>query len=171
MFLFAAESGSLSLFSPFENNLLNWFALLAFLAWLWMKYMPAVFASRQEEITLALAEAARAKAEGEAFLEEQKKRVASAEQESDGILAEALELAGQMRQQMEAQTEKEMAELKQRIEQEIAAERQMAISQMRTAAAKAAIRLTESALPRTITDDVRSGLLDQFLDELEAASR
>jgi len=171
MFLFATMENSNPFLSLFENNLINWCVLIAGLYWLINKYLPPIFAAREESIKTALADAARARAEGETFLEAQKQKIANAEKEMDNILAEAVQVANQMRQQMEAQTQKEIADLSARIGQEIANERQLAISQLRSASARAAINLTKSALPAAITDGVKTRLLDQFVGELEVASK
>lgn len=171
MLLFATVENGNAIFNFFENNLLNWFVLVGLVGWLWMKYMPGVFASRQQSITTAIADAARARAEGEAFFRVQKEKIASAEKEADNILAEAVQVAKQMKEEMEKQTAREVADLKARIEQEIANERQLAISQLRSAAAKAAITLSGAALPPAITDSARARLLDQFLAELEVVRK
>lgn len=157
------------LFEIFENNLINWLLLVGVIGWLGAKFLPGAFAARQSGIQSALTEASRARQEGEAFLEAQIKRISNAEKEMDNILAEAVAVANQMKEQMEQQTQKEIADLRLRIEQEIANERQLAISQLRTAAAKASIALTEAAMPAAITDGVKQRLLDQFVEQLEAA--
>jgi F0F1-type ATP synthase membrane subunit b/b' len=169
MLLFATMENSNAFISLFENNLFNWVLLVVFVGWLCAKYAPAAFASRASGIQTALEDAGRARAEGEAFLQAQKQKIANAEKEMDNILAEAVQVANQMRQQMEKQTAKEMADLQARMEQEMSNERQLAISQLRSAAAKAAVILTEAALPAAITDGTRKRLLEQFVDQLEVA--
>lgn len=166
MLLFAAVDGN-ALFALFANNLINWIMLIVFLCWLIMKYSPPAFNARESSIRSALADAARARAEGETFLEVQKRKIANAETEMDNILAEAVQVAGELRKHLEEETRAEMEHFAGKIEQEIAGERQIAISQLRAAAAAAAISLTESALPAAITDSARARLLDQFLEQLE----
>lgn len=171
MLLFATMENTNTFFALFENNLFNWVVLLGAVFWLCGKFMPGMFSTREENINTALQDAARVRAEGEAFLEAQRQKIANAEKEMDNILAEAVQVANEMRQQMESQTQKEMNDLRVRIEQEIANERQLAISQLRTAAAKAAVRLSEAALPAAITDGSRARLLEQFVDQLEVARK
>jgi F-type H+-transporting ATPase subunit b len=168
MLLFATAEHGFMLFD-WNNNLINWLVLVVLLGILAARVMPAIFQSRQETIQGALAEAAAAKLAGQAFLAEQESRVSNLEKEADGILVEAKQMAERMKQEMEAQTMKEMADLRTRIEHEMDNERQLAISQLRTATAKAAIALTEKSLPSAITDSAKSRLLDQFLQQLEAA--
>lgn len=168
MLLFATAEHGFMLFD-FENNLINWLLLVVLLCILMAKIMPGIFQSRKESIESALSEASLAKQAGLAFLAEQESRVSNLEKEADGILVEAKQMAERMKQEMEAQTMKDMADLRTRIEHEMANERQLAISQLRTATAKAAIVLTEKSLPSAITDSAKARLMSQFLQQLEAS--
>jgi len=170
MLLLAAAEHGFMLFD-FENNLINWLVLVVLLCILMARVMPAIFQSRKESIETALSEAAQARANGAAFLREQESKVSNLEKEADAILVEAQEMAERMKQEMQAQTAKDMAELRTRIEHEIAGERQLAISQLRTATSKAAIALAEIALPSAITDSAKARLTDQFLQQLEASKK
>lgn len=85
-------------------------------------------------------------------------------------MAEARTLAQELRVQIEAQTVKDMAELEKKIEQQIASERQVAITQMRAVAARVAIKLTEQILPDLLTANVKSKLLGQFIEQLDSVN-
>ena len=167
MFLFAEVDTYGSLKALFENNLINWLVLMAGVIYLWNKFVPPMFKSREDSITTAIADARATKAQGEAMLEEQKVRIANAEQEAAKILDEAKGLATQLKQQMEAQTLKDIADLKAKVEQSIANERQAAISQLRQAAARASIVLTEKALPSLLDEAAKARLLTQFMEQLD----
>lgn len=167
MFLFAEVDAFESLKALFENNLINWLVLMAGVLYLWNKFVPGMFKSREESITTAIANAQATKRQGEALLEEQKVKLANAEQEAAKILDEAKNLANQLKLQMEAQTKKDMADLETKIEQSIANEKQAAITQLRQAAARASIVLTEKALPTLLDENVKSRLLTQFMEQLD----
>jgi F-type H+-transporting ATPase subunit b len=167
VFLAAIQDGG-SILGLFSNNLINWMVLVGLLVWLWSKYMPPVFAARKEQIERALQDAAQAKADGEEFLATQKKKLAQAEKESDNIVAEAKQVAIEMQKGIETQTEKDLADFATRIDQEIVKQRQMAISELRHVAAKAAIALAQEALPAAVTDASRAKLMSQFVDQLDA---
>lgn len=156
------------IFGIFRNNFINWVVLIGALVYFWNKYTPAMFAARKERIDSALRDAAAARETGEHFLNEQRAKVANAEQETQRIIEEARSLAAQLKVQMEEQTVKDLADVKRKIEQQIANERQLAITELRAAAARASIKLTESALPNLMTTDVKSRLLSQFMEQLDS---
>jgi F0F1-type ATP synthase membrane subunit b/b' len=170
-FLFAVEAaaeGGNPVFQLFENNLINWIVLIVAIVWFAAKSLPAVFEQRKAGIDAALSEARLVRTEGETFLVTQQQRIANAEKESDNILVEAKQMADKMRTDMELSTKKEIADLETRIEQEIGNQRQLAIMQLRTAAARAAISLSEEGIPKALTDDMKGKLVNNFIDQLEA---
>ncbi len=120
MFILATVEHGNALFELFSNNLINWLVLIALIAWLAQKQLPGLFAARKESIETTLKEASQARAEGQAFLEAQQKKIANAEKEAEKILVEAKEMAEQMRAQAAEQTKKEIADLSLNIEQQIA---------------------------------------------------
>jgi F-type H+-transporting ATPase subunit b len=167
VFLFAEVDAYESLKALFENNLINWLVLMAGVIYLWNKFVPPMFKAREDAITTAIADARATKAQGEAMLEEQKVRIANAEQEAAKILDEAKALATQLQQQMEEQTRKDTIDLERKIKQSIANEKQAAITSLRLAAARASIVLTEKALPSLLDEAAKARLLTQFMEQLD----
>jgi F-type H+-transporting ATPase subunit b len=141
--------------------------LAGLLIWLWSKYVPPLLAARKERIETALSEAAKAKTESAAFLEAQQKRVVNAEQEAQNILNEARRIAQSMSEEITAQTKKDIAALEHNMHAQLENERRLAVMQLRSAAAKAAIKLSSAQLPGVMNDSIRSRLLGQFVEELE----
>jgi F-type H+-transporting ATPase subunit b len=168
MIFFAMEEHAFSLLD-FRNNVINWIVLVALVAWMMKSLLPPVFAARRERINTALDDAAKARSEGKTFLEEQEKRIANAEKEAEKKIVEAKEVAVQMRAQMEEQTRKEAADLSTKIDQQIANQRQLAITELRGAAARAAIKLSEAGLSQHLNAGAKQKLLDQFTEQLEAS--
>jgi F-type H+-transporting ATPase subunit b len=171
MLFLATVEQSNSLFALFENNLINWLLLIVLLFWLGNKYLPGAFRSRQNSIETMLREASQARAEGIAFLEAQQKKIANAEKEAEKILVDARHMAEQMRTQLEEQTRRELDDLRLKVEQQIAGERQVAITQLRAAAASAAVALTEATLASHVTAQTRQRLISQFVEQLEDARK
>ena len=153
----------------FENNLINWLILAAILVFMWNKYMPGIFEARRKKIEQSLDDAARARKEGNDFLLEQKQRIDNAAREAENILLEANQVAAQMKQQFTEETKKDAKALEQKIEQQIATHRQMVITELRSSAATVAVRLAEASLPGAITDKVKHGLQERFLNQLDSA--
>ncbi|MBX9685285.1 MAG: F0F1 ATP synthase subunit B [Candidatus Obscuribacterales bacterium] len=151
----------------FSNNLINWLLLVFLLAYLWSKVTPAMFAQRKEAIESALKEAERARQEATEFAKQQEERVANAEIEAAKILDEAKKLAAEMKAEIEAQTENEAKAMKERIHQQIKAEQQLAITEMRSRAATVAVRLAEASLPGAITSSSKDRLHNQFVEQLD----
>lgn len=168
MFFLAAIHNEGSVLELFSNNLINWLVLVGLIVWMWNKYMPATLAQRKNGIELALQNALAAKQEGEVFLAEQKKKLEQAEKESDKIVSEAKQVAKQMKVELEAQTQKDLADFAVRIDHDIATQRQMAITELRAQAAKAAIALTEKALPGVMNQTNSTRLMDQFVNQLDS---
>ncbi|MGH9551940.1 MAG: hypothetical protein ACRD3W_21320 [Terriglobales bacterium] len=151
----------------FKSNLVNWILLIVALVWGWNKLTPPMFEARRTRIESGLAEAKLAREEGEKFLSEQKQRLANAEEELSKKLAEARHFAEQQQQLIREQTEKELVDLERKIKAQIENERQMAITELRAAAARASIKLTQHLLPTLLTPEVKSTLLSQFMEQLD----
>jgi len=175
MFLFAVEtaeqlSGYPLVSSWFENNLINWLILVVLLFILWQKVTPSMFASRAEKIETSLREAAEARAQSELLLKEQQAKVANVEEEVAQKQADAKVLAEELKVQRAAQTQKDMADLGQKLQNQIATERAVAITELRSSAAKAAIHLTEQILPSMMNESIRGKLLNQFMEQLDSST-
>lgn len=163
-----AEVQHNELFALFENNLINWLLLAAFLGWVLGKNLPPAFKSREDSINSTLSAALKAREEAEALLQKQKTAVANAEKEAAQILEEAKNVAGQMQATMQAQTKKDIEEMLHKFETAVASERQLLINEMRAASVKAAIELTRQQLSAKTSSEVKANLLNQFMDQLES---
>lgn len=151
----------------FENNLINWLLLMGILIYMWMKITPGIFAAREERINASLSEAEKARKESEEFAKQQQAVIANAEDELKKILEDGKQVAATMAAEIRKQTETEEKALRQRIDQQIAAEQQQAITEMRSRAATVALRLAEASLPGAITDSAKGRLLNEFVEQLE----
>lgn len=151
----------------FGNNVINWVLLLVFLGWLWARVTPSIFASRKERIENSLREAEAAKKEAQSFLTQQEQRIANAEKEAEQILVDARKVADEMRTQIATETKTEAENIRKRIEQQVIAERQQAITEMRSQAATVAVRLAEATLPGALTETSRKRLLGEFIEQVE----
>lgn len=155
------------LVTAFTTNVANWVILVIALVFLWIKVAPPMFRQREESIQRQIDEAKRAQEEGQKFFEEQNKRIANAEKEAERILEEAKKIAAAMQEDIREQTKKETADALRKIEQAIHGERSMAINQLRSQAATAAVRLAEATLKSAVTDTHQKRLMTQFVDQLD----
>jgi len=153
-----------------ESNLINWLVLVTLLWWLGAKYLPPFLAAKRQAIESELMSASQAKAHAFKLLEEQKQKVANSEQEANRILKEAKETAEQMRLQIDEQARKDVEDLLKKFDAACVNERQLAVSQMRALAIRAAIKLTEENLRSSMNETARAKLLTQFVEQLDNVS-
>lgn len=152
----------------FKNNLINWILLSVGLAFLWFKFMPPIFSGRERKINEALNRAAIAREEGRKLLEDQRLRISNSEKEAEQILVDAKRVADEMRISISEQATKEAEDLQRKVDQQIATHRQMVITELRAQAATVAVRLAEASLPGAITANVKKGLQERFVTQLES---
>ena len=167
MFFLAEVGEQAGIMGVFENNLINWLLLVAFLWWILSSKLPPVFIGREDSIKATLAQAQEARQEAEALLQKQKVAVANAEVEAENILKEAKHAASEMQAAIALQTKKDIDDMLHKFENSLASERQVLVSQMRQAAVQAAIELTKGLLASRVTPEVRASLLNQFMAQLE----
>jgi F0F1-type ATP synthase membrane subunit b/b' len=166
-FFFAEVAESGGIMGMFENNLINWLLLVAFLWWIMATKLPPVFKGREEGIGATLAQTQKAREEAQALLERQKTAVANAEAEAENIIKEAKHAAHEMQVAIEQQSKRDIEDMLHKFEGALASERQVLVTQMRHASVKAAIALTEGQLSTQVTPEVKANLLNQFMAQLE----
>lgn len=153
-----------------KSNVLNWLILVGAIVWFAQKNLPTMFASREQSIQESLDAAATARQEAQKFLQDQKERVANAEKEASQILSEAKQVAEQMKAQIQEQTKKDLADLENKFEGAIENERRVLVTEMRAAAAKAAVELSEAYLAGAVNQEVKGKLLNQFMEQLDTVN-
>jgi F-type H+-transporting ATPase subunit b len=94
----------------------------------------------------------------------------NAQKESDKIVDEAKTVAQQMKAEILNQTTREVADLHRKLESALANERQMIITEVRTAAVEAAIQLSQGYLEKNVSESDNKRLLSQFMQELDSLS-
>jgi len=173
MFFFATETahhqmGLIDVILDWKLNVINWLLLVAFLVYGWNKLVPPKLAQREQSINEALSVAERSKQEADALLAEQKARLADAEKEREKIVDEAKTVAKQLQADIESQTKREVAELEKKMESALVNERQLIITEVRSAAVKAAMQLSRNHLEHSVTEADNKRLLTQFMQELDS---
>lgn len=153
-----------------KSNVLNWLILVGGIVWFAQKNLPSMFASREQSIQESLNAAATSRQEAQQFLQEQKGRVANAEKEASQILSEAKQVAEQMKTQIQEQTKKDLVDLENKFEGAIENERRVLVTEMRAAAAKAAVELSEAYLAGAVNQEVKGKLLNQFMEQLDTVN-
>lgn len=171
MFFFAEvhhASSFMDVVLDFQSNLVNWLILAGLVIWGWNKVIPSVVEKRARSINETIDAAEKSRAEAEEFLAAQKAKVENAEAEAAKIIDEAKVVAEQMKKEMQAQTERDIENLKQKFEAAIANERQVVVTETRKAAVKAAMQLSKSYLQSNVSEAEKKLLLNQFIEQLDS---
>ncbi len=126
--------------------------------------------ARAERVRSTLDEAERTRDEANAILEEYRRQLADAKNESARIIEEARQAADKLRQDLKAQAEAEVGELKQRAQEDIAAQVERAMGDLRARVADMTIELTEKVVRRNLDRETNLALIERFIDEAETAA-
>lgn len=150
------------------------FGGLAFLLLLWLLtrfVFPPVMKmleERTQSIQGKLEQAERDRAEASELLERYRQQLAGAQDEADRIVADARHRGEDARQDIIAKAEEDAARRIARAEEQIAAERDRAIGEVRRDVGALAVQLAERIIGEQVTDDRQQRMVDRFVDELAA---
>lgn len=173
MFFFAEahqQPGLLGVIFDFKSNVINWLLLVGFLIYGFNKIVPPMLAQRERAIKEQMDAADRARKESEAFFLEQSSKLENAQKETDKIVDEAKQVAEHLASEIEQQTTREIAFLQAKLESAIANERQMIVTEVRSAAVEAAVKLSRDYLESNVSDSDNKRLLSEFMQELDGLS-
>jgi len=126
--------------------------------------------ARSKRIESSIAEADKAKDEAQKLLEDYKKQVADAKNEAARIIEEARQSADKIRQDLRAKAEAEVAEIKQRGQDDISAQVTRSMAELRSRVSLLAIELAEKVVQENLDRDTNERLVDRFIKEMESAN-
>ena len=142
--------------------------------WAMAKYvvpqLETLYAERTAAIEGGIEKAEEAQKEATAALEQYREQLAEARAEAAKIREDARAQGAQIVAEMREQAQAEADRIKSAASQQIAAERQQAITQLRTDVGTLATDLASRIVGESLADAARqSRVVDRFLDELEAS--
>lgn len=157
----------------------NWWEILvvavgfAVLLWIVVKFVvPAfekTFAERAEAIEGGIAKAEKAQAEASAALEEYKQQLTDARTEANRIREEARAEGAQILAELKEKAAAEAARITEQAHAQIEAERQHAVTSLRSEVGSMATALAGRIVGESLDDDARaSRVVDRFLADLES---
>jgi len=155
---------------PAANELI--WGTIAFLILLFLMYRtvwPSVdkaFKDRRANIEGKLEEAEREREEADQLLEQYRRRLRDAEDETQRILEEARANAERVRRDLLSKAEADADRQLDRARQAIRSERDQAISQLRNEVGTLAIELATRVVGDSLDRDRQLRLIDQYIDEL-----
>jgi F-type H+-transporting ATPase subunit b len=133
------------------------------------KGFPAVkgaMDARAERIRADLDAAETAKADAQAVQADYEARLADAQGEVARLFEEARTSADQLRADLTARAEADIAEMRDRAAADIEASRQQAIADLRTEVAGIALGAAERVVQSSLDEDAQRRLIDQYIDEV-----
>ncbi len=120
---------------------------------------------RSERIRQSLDEAERAKSEAQTVLEDYRRQLSDARNESARIIEEARQAADKLRQDLKRQAEAEVAEIRQRAQDDIAAQAERVKAGLRAEVAELSIELAEKVVERSLDRDTNMALIENFINQ------
>ena len=129
-------------------------------------------AQRTEMIEGGLARSEEAQAEAKQLLDQYREQLAEARHEAARLREEAREPGAQIIAEMRDQAQAEARRITESAQAQIEAERQQALTSLRTEVGNLATELAGRIVGESLTDEARqSRMVDRFLSELEVSSQ
>ena len=155
---------------PASNELI--WGTIAFLILVFLMYrtvFPSInqaYKTRRENIEGKLEQAEKEREEAEQLLEQYRRRLRDAEDETQRILEEARSNAERVRRELLAKAETDAGRELDRARQAIRAERDQAIRQLRNEVGTLAVELATRVVGDSLDRDRQLRLVDEYIDEL-----
>jgi F-type H+-transporting ATPase subunit b len=129
-------------------------------------------AQRTEMIEGGLTKSEEAQAEAKALLDQYRQQLDDARRDAARLREEAREQGAQIIAEMRDQAQAEARRITESAQAQIEAERQQALTALRTEVGTLATELASRIVGESLTDEARqSRMVDRFLDELEVAGQ
>lgn len=158
---------------PHPAELIVGLIAFAILYWIYatkvVPKMEAMYEERAAAIEGGMQQAEAAQAEAKAALEKYNAQLAGARTEANEIRESAREQGAAIVAEMRAQAQAEAARITESAKRQVDAERQQAVVQLRQEVGTLSTTLASKIVGESLEDEVRQkGIVDRFLDELEA---
>ena len=144
------------------------FAVILYLAF--GKQVGAMLAARRERIEQGIRDAEQAKRDRESAETERVAALTEARREANEILARAQKVAQETRDADIAATREELERMRVRASEEITAEKQRALGELRSEVADLALQAAGRVVGETMTDQRQRRLVEEFLEEAAPSS-
>lgn len=146
---------------------------IVFLVLMWQfafKPISGMLAERRSRIEQGLRDAEQARKDRESAEQERLTALSEARREANDILARAQKIAQETRDADIAATREELERMRTRASDEIAAEKQRALAELRSEVADLALQAASRVVGETMTDQRQRRLVEEFLADPSGAS-
>lgn len=169
-----APSGGGGLLTP-SGGLMVWTAVVfVILLFVLRRFafgpITAAVEARERALEEAIDAARRDREEAARVLEEHRRQLEGARAEAQQLIVEARETAEKVRADLLSQTHEEQRDLLERARNEIEAERDRAIAQLRREAVELAVRGASKVIEKNLDDAANRALVENFLSSLTPAA-
>lgn len=150
-------------FDILETNLINLAILIGGLVYFGPGVVGKILGERKSSIAEAIAEAEDRLKTASTALAEQQKKLSEAQAEAVKIIAEAEIRGKEMKERILAQSVQDVENMKASANQELDAERDRVMAELRSIVANKALASTESQLKERLNDQAQQQLIDRSL--------
>lgn len=159
-----AEAKGIGLnFDILETNLVNLSIVIGLIVYAGRNFLGKTLSERRTQIEAELTDVESRLQKASAALAEQQKLLAEAKQEAERIVAEARSGADKARAAILEQSAKDIERMKATAAQDLNAEQQQVIEELRQRAIALALQKAESRLPEILNGDVQQRLVDRSI--------
>jgi F-type H+-transporting ATPase subunit b len=149
----------------------NFILFAAILYFAFGKQVSGMLAQRRERIEQGLRDAEQARKDRESAEQERLQALAEARREANDILARAQKVAQETRDADIAATREELSRMRERATEEITAEKQRALAELRSEVADLALQAASRVVGETMTDQRHRRLVEEFLADPSTSSK
>jgi F-type H+-transporting ATPase subunit b len=142
--------------------------LFGLFSWKGVPAVKGAMDARAQKISDSLDEADKAKVDAESVLAEYQRQLADAKAESSRIIDEARAQADQVKRDLIAKAEAEVAELRQRNAEAIAGERGRVMGELQGQVAALAIELAEKVVESNLDRETNTRLIENYINSVGA---
>ncbi len=153
-------------FDFLESNILNLAILIGVLFFYGRKVVGNILSERRNQITQAIQEAEEKQRTAAAALAKEQENLAQAKKQAEGILQAASERAKTITAEIKAQSERDIARLKETAAADLSSEQERVMAQLKKQIAEQAIAQAESQLKAQVDNNAQQRLIDRSIAKL-----
>ena len=158
----APEEGGFAA-SILEANLVNLLIVIGLLVYFGRGFLGKILSERRSDIEAALKDAEERRRKAAAALADEQQKLAQAQQEAARIRSAAEERSIAVRSALLAEAEVEVQRMQEGLSQDLNAERDRAIADLRQQVSSLALQKAEAELPSRMTDDLQTDIINRSI--------